>query len=75
MTLNRFLCSALPQRHAFSLCVFAGAIALSHGAAAAFPERPIRLISVGAPGGTPDILSRRIGAGLSEVFKKQIDNT
>jgi tripartite-type tricarboxylate transporter receptor subunit TctC len=41
-------------------------------AGAEYPERPIRLISVGAPGGTPDILSRRIGAGLSEVFKKQI---
>ena len=41
-------------------------------AAAEYPERPIRLISVGAPGGTPDILSRRIGAELTEVFKKQI---
>ena len=41
-------------------------------ASATYPDRPIRLISVGAPGGTPDILSRRIGAGLSDVFKKQI---
>ena len=41
-------------------------------AAAEYPDRPIRLIAVGAPGGTPDILSRRIGAGLTDVFKKQI---
>lgn len=41
-------------------------------ASAAYPERPIRLISVGAPGGTPDILSRRIGVQLTEIFKKQI---
>jgi tripartite-type tricarboxylate transporter receptor subunit TctC len=41
-------------------------------AAAEYPERPIRLISVGGPGGTPDILSRRIGVSLTEVFKKQI---
>ncbi len=48
------------------------AIVLPGVAAAAFPDRPIRLISVGGPGGTPDILSRRIGAGLADVFKKQI---
>jgi tripartite-type tricarboxylate transporter receptor subunit TctC len=30
------------------------------------------MITVGAPGGTPDILARRIGTSLSEVFKKQI---
>ena len=50
------------------------AVALAFGASAhaAYPERPIRLISVGAPGGTPDILSRRIGVSLTEVFKKQI---
>ncbi len=52
----------------FLLC----ALLLAAHAAAEYPERPIRLISVGAPGGTPDILSRRIGAALTEVFKKQI---
>ena len=53
-------------------CIALSALVLSFHARAAYPERPIRLISVGAPGGTPDILSRRIGASLSEVFKKQI---
>lgn len=52
----------------FLLCT----LLLADHAAAEYPERPIRLISVGAPGGTPDILSRRIGATLTEVFKKQI---
>ena len=52
----------------FILC----ALLVAAHAAAEYPERPIRLISVGAPGGTPDILSRRIGAQLTEVFKKQI---
>ena len=52
--------------------VIAGAISTMTPAVAAYPERPIRLISVGAPGGTPDILSRRIGADLTEIFKKQI---
>lgn len=52
-------------------CIVCALLLASH-AAAEYPERPIRLISVGGPGGTPDILSRRIGAGLSEVFQKQI---
>ena len=55
--------------HLLMACVAAG---WTTSAAAAYPERPIRLISVGAPGGTPDILSRRIGTSLAEVFKKQI---
>ena len=54
------------------LALFSCAVVVAMPAAAEYPERPIRLISVGAPGGTPDILSRRIGAQLSEVFKKQI---
>jgi tripartite-type tricarboxylate transporter receptor subunit TctC len=53
------------------LIVVCAALAMQT-AAAEYPDRPIRLISVGAPGGTPDILSRRIAVGLTEVFKKQI---
>jgi tripartite-type tricarboxylate transporter receptor subunit TctC len=56
------------KRLSFILC----ALLMTGHAAAEYPERPIRLISVGAPGGTPDILSRRIGAALTVVFKKQI---
>ena len=61
------------EMHSFKLSTIACAILLTMTSAAAeYPERPIRLISVGAPGGTPDILSRRIGVGLTDVFKKQI---
>ena len=57
------------EMHTFKLSTIACAILLTMTSAAAeYPERPIRLISVGAPGGTPDILSRRIGAELTEVF-------
>jgi tripartite-type tricarboxylate transporter receptor subunit TctC len=56
------------RKLSFILC----ALLVAAQAAAEYPERPIRLISVGAPGGTPDILSRRIGAALTEVFRKQI---
>lgn len=58
----------MSRKPALLLC----ASMLAAHAAAEYPERPIRLISVGAPGGTPDILSRRIGVQLSEVFRKQI---
>jgi tripartite-type tricarboxylate transporter receptor subunit TctC len=60
------------MRRLWILILFSGLAPLALTAIAAFPERPIRIISVGAPGATPDMLSRRIGAGLTEVFKKQI---
>jgi tripartite-type tricarboxylate transporter receptor subunit TctC len=37
-----------------------------------YPNRPIRLITPAAQGGTTDILARIFGAKLSEVFKQQI---
>jgi tripartite-type tricarboxylate transporter receptor subunit TctC len=71
-SLSRFITRQLQRRCTFELCVVAWAALTMTGAAAEYPDRPIRLISVGAPGATPDMLSRRIGVGLTEVFKKQI---
>ena len=37
-----------------------------------YPNKPIRLITPAAQGGTTDILARVFGAKLSEVFKQQV---
>ena len=37
-----------------------------------YPNRPIRLITPAAQGGTTDLLARIFGQKLSEVFKQQV---
>src|SRR3954462_1662152 len=37
-----------------------------------YPNKPIRLITPAAQGGTTDLLARLFGAKLSEIFKQQV---
>jgi tripartite-type tricarboxylate transporter receptor subunit TctC len=42
-------------------------------AAEAWPTRPVRFIlSFGAPGGSPDLIARRVGPKLTEMWGKQV---
>lgn len=50
----------------------AGAIPGSNSAQAAYPERPIRFIVPFVPGGPSDILSRLVGAKLSELVGQSV---
>ncbi len=52
---------------------FAAALApvIAH-AQSDYPNRPIRLITPTAPGGTTDILARLFGARMAETFKQQV---
>ena len=52
--------------------LLAAASALTH-AAEAWPVRPVRFIlSFGAPGGSPDIIARRVGPKLTDLWGKQV---
>ena len=60
-----------------AVAALAAALALAAWAAplfaqADYPNRPIRLITPAAPGGTTDILARLFGARLTDVFKQQV---
>ena len=47
-------------------------LALSAGAAHAYPERPIRILVPFAPGGSTDILARMLGQKLTEAWGQQV---
>jgi tripartite-type tricarboxylate transporter receptor subunit TctC len=68
MGIGRVICRAL--------CAFSVPLAFAVAAPALaqqdYPNRPIRLLTQAAPGGTTDILARVIGARLGEVFKQQV---
>src|SRR5438128_7765830 len=51
-----------------SACIAASAFA----ATADYPSRPIRFLVPSAPGGTPDIITRVVGAELSKQMGQQI---
>ncbi len=50
-------------------CAAATAPALAQSG---YPNRPVRLITPAAPGGTTDILARLFGVKLTDVFKEQV---
>jgi tripartite-type tricarboxylate transporter receptor subunit TctC len=54
-----------------ALCI-CGASAVAYGAASEYPSRPIRFLVPSAPGGTPDIITRVIGAELSRQMGQQV---
>jgi len=56
------------------LAAFAAAGAVQH-AAAAYPERPIRLIVPFAPQGPNDVLARLVGARLTDTWGQQVVDT
>ena len=66
--LNRCLVSRLITVLIMALAIWAAPATAQQD----YPNRPIRMITPAAPGGTTDFLARLFGAKLTEVFKEQV---
>lgn len=55
------------------LIAFIAGMSTTASAAETWPVRPVRFIlSFGAPGGSPDLIARRVGPKLTEMWGKQV---
>ena len=57
---------------AISLAILSGVLGFQASVAAAYPEKPIRMIVPWAPGGGSDVSGRIIGAKLAELLGQQV---
>lgn len=57
---------------AAALALAALAIAQAVHAQADFPNRPVRLVNPYTPGGSVDLVSRSVAAGVTEIWKQQV---
>jgi tripartite-type tricarboxylate transporter receptor subunit TctC len=62
--------SALAAGSLLGGCVFS--LSAAHCAEGAFPQRPIRVIVVSPPGGSPDILTRIVAQKMTEQIGQQV---
>jgi tripartite-type tricarboxylate transporter receptor subunit TctC len=63
-------CSALVAASLAAGCVFP--LSPAHAAEGGFPQRPIRVLVVSPPGGSPDILTRIVAQKLTEQIGQQV---
>lgn len=62
----------MQKRRLAAAILFTIGIFLSHAAASAYPERPVRLIALNPPGGVSDTIARAVGERLAERWKQGV---